>query len=735
MFAIARRHHQSGRLNEAKQIYEQILQLDARHADALHCLGILAHQVGRNDVAVDLIAKAIAQGGRVPAFQNNLGNALMAQGKLPEAVVSYGWALAHKPDYVEAHYNLGVALQAQGDLPGAEASYRRALTFKPSHAAAYNNLGNALQGQDRLDEAAASYGRALMLEPNYAEAHGNLANVLKAQGKLDEALASYERALIHKPDYAEAHSNLGIILLERGRLDEAVASYERALIHKPDYAEAHNYLGHALQTQGRTEEALASYARALAQKPDYAEARLGSAMAVIPLFADSVAAGRGIAEKFTRSLDDLAAWGNAHPGKLGKAVGSTQPFHLPYRPGDAAVSLRRYGDLVCAAAAASWRPEPDDRPAVRAPGNRIRMGVVCGQVRRHPVWDIVLRGLIAHLDRRRFEIFIYHTGAMADDETAWARSRVDRFVQGPEPTRRWLEEIARDAPDVLFYPEVGMDPATGALAALRLAPMQVAGWGHPVTTGLPSMDLFLSGELLEGPRAELHYREKLVRLAGTGVCTEPPAAESRHWEGPARQGGIVRFALCQQPIKFDPANDILLARIAVAAAPCEFWLASPKNLPWTATRLRERLAAVFRAQGLDPESYLRLTPWLPREQFDGFLDEMDLYLDCPAFSGYTTAWQAIRRGLPIVTLEGEFLRQRLAAGLLRQIGVTDGIASSEERYVQIAIDWARECRSGSWTARRETLRHAAPKADGNVAAVHAFEHTVSTALQALHASH
>jgi predicted O-linked N-acetylglucosamine transferase (SPINDLY family) len=116
---------------------------------------------------------------------------------------------------------------------------------------------------------------------------------------------------------------------------------------------------------------------------------------------------------------------------------------------------------------------------------------------------------------------------------------------------------------------------------------------------------------------------------------------------------------------------------------------------------------------------------MPRNQFVGFLDEMDIYLDCPAFSGYTTAWQAIHRGIPIVTLEGEFLRQRLAAGLLRQVGVTDGIAASREQYVEIAVRWAQECRrAGPAAERREAIRRAAPKADGNRLAVRAFEQTL-----------
>jgi protein O-GlcNAc transferase len=342
----------------------------------------------------------------------------------------------------------------------------------------------------------------------------------------------------------------------------------------------------------------------------------------------------------------------------------------------------------------------------------------------------VLRGIVANLDRRRLDVVLYHTNSMTDEETTWAKSRVDRFVQGPRSKRAWLDEVAQDRPDVMFYPEVGMDPTTCALAALRLAPLQVAGWGHPVTTGLPSIDLFVSGELLEGIGAERHYREKLVRLPGTGVCTELAALQSQRWDGPAREGNCVRFALCQQPIKFDPADDVLLTQLAKAVGPSEFWLAAPKKLHWATTRLRNRLAAAFSAAGLDPDTHLRVMPWLSRGQFAGFLDEMDVFLDCPAFSGYTTAWQAVHRGIPIVTLEGEFLRQRLAAGLLRQVGLTDGIASSADRYVQIAALRAQESREcGQRALRRESIRRVATQADGNRAAVSAFEQALIDALE------
>ena len=682
-FAHAVRLHQSGRLGEAETLYRQILQADPGHSDALHFLGVLAHQAGRHEAAVELIGKAIAHNGRVPSFHNNLGSALRALGRREEAVFAFGRALACAPDHAGAHYNLGVTLQDLGRREEAAGSYRRALAALPGHPDALLN-------------------------------HGNL---LALAGCLSEASAAYRRALCLRPDHAATLAALGLTRLRLARIEEAQAYCHAAILADPGLAGAYGALGNALAELGRRDEAMASCRRAVILDPDASDARLALAIAAIPVAPATESESAGAARAFTAALADLEAWNEAHPGRLGTAIGSVQPFHLAYRPHDVGPALSRYGALA-ASAAADCRPLD---PPPRRSGGKLRLGVVSGQMRAaHPVWDVLLRGILAHLDRDRFELFLYHTGQTADGETAWAGSRATRFVQGPLPAEGWIAEIRRDRPDILFYPEVGMDPVTGLLAALRLAPVQAASWGHPVTTGLPTIDLFFSGELLEGADADGHYRERLIRLPGTGACTEIAPIRRADWNEAGQRTGAVRFALCQQPTKFDPVDDRLLVRIAQQAGPCEFWIAASRTHPWATDRLMTRLADLFRREGLDPDAHLRRFSWLDRERFSGFLAAMDVYLDCPAFSGYTTAWQAVHQGLPIVTLEGRFLRQRLAAGLLRQIGQVDGIAATGDAYVDAALRLARQ--------DRVALAEAAPRADGDRRAVAAFAETLIAAL-------
>ncbi len=294
VLAIAIQHHRAGRLQAAEQIYRQILAVEPNHADAIHLLGVIASQVGKHEIAVEYIGRAIRLKGNAAPFHSNLGGAYNALGKIPEAVACCRRALALKPDYVEAHNNLGNALKDQGKLDEAVACYRRALALKPGYPEAHNNLGVALKDQGKLVEAVACYGRALALKPDYAEAHNNLGIACKDQGKLDEAVACCRRALELKPGYAEAHNNLGNALKDQGKLDEAVACCRRALELKPGYAEAHNNLGVALKDQGKLDEAVICYRRALALKPDYVVAHnnLGAAFKDLGQLDEAVACYR-----------------------------------------------------------------------------------------------------------------------------------------------------------------------------------------------------------------------------------------------------------------------------------------------------------------------------------------------------------------------------------------------------------------------------------------------------------
>jgi tetratricopeptide (TPR) repeat protein len=246
-FDLALQHHQGGNLRQAELLYRQILQINPRHANARHLLGVIAHQVGRDDLAVDYIQQALRLHPDFPSAYNNLGAALTDLGRLDEAITSYQQAVRLKPKFAEAYNNLGNALRVQGRLEEAIASIQQALRLNPDFPGAHNHLGNALKDQGKLDEAMASYREALRLKPNYAEALANLGNVRAEQGRLDEAITNIRQAVRLRPDLAALHSHLGGVLTDQGQVEEAITSYREALRLKPTHADSMSQLASMLR--------------------------------------------------------------------------------------------------------------------------------------------------------------------------------------------------------------------------------------------------------------------------------------------------------------------------------------------------------------------------------------------------------------------------------------------------------------------------------------------------------
>lgn len=226
LFDEAMQRHRAGRLTEAEAIYRRILIMDARHADSLHGLGMLAFQAGNLNAAADLMSRAIAQKDKVAVFHYNLGRVLVAQGKDDDAAARYRRAIAINRNFAEAHANLGAICAAQKKADEAVACYNKALQIRPEFPEALSSLGAVLVTLGKRAEATELYRRAIALKPDFAEAHYNLGNVMVELGKLDDARQSYDRALAIAPQYAEAHVARAFLHLMQGQFAQAWPEYE-----------------------------------------------------------------------------------------------------------------------------------------------------------------------------------------------------------------------------------------------------------------------------------------------------------------------------------------------------------------------------------------------------------------------------------------------------------------------------------------------------------------------------
>jgi len=232
-------HHRTGDLPAAESLYRQVLSEDSNHPVALHYSGILAHQRGNGELAIELIGRALAIRPNDAEARFNLGAILQQRGELRAAARSYREALRIAPNAVETHINLGNTLKDLGETEEALACYRRAVSIRPDDAVAQFNFGNLCRDLGNPREAVEHYRSAIRIRPEFAEAHNNLGNALKDLGDVGEALAGYRQALVIRPNYAEAHFNLGNVLRERGDIDAALECYRSALTIRPDYVDAY----------------------------------------------------------------------------------------------------------------------------------------------------------------------------------------------------------------------------------------------------------------------------------------------------------------------------------------------------------------------------------------------------------------------------------------------------------------------------------------------------------------
>ena len=248
--------HQAGKLQEAEQIYRQVLARQPNHPDALHLLGVLAYQVGQAKTAVDLLGRAVAANPGVGEYYNHLGAALTAAGKPEDAVAAYNTAAHLKPDMPETYNNLGNALGMQGHWDEAVAAYQHGLELEPNLAEAQSNLGNALRAKGQLDEAIAACRKALVLRPDYPDACNNLANALRDKGQNADAVEWYRKALAGLPDQPMIHHNLGVALRACGKFDEAVTAFQQALTLQPGLTVAQQAMDAVIRDKERSECAI-----------------------------------------------------------------------------------------------------------------------------------------------------------------------------------------------------------------------------------------------------------------------------------------------------------------------------------------------------------------------------------------------------------------------------------------------------------------------------------------------
>ena len=589
--------------------------------------------------------------------------------------------------------HLAAALQRVGDLEGALQALRDAAAADPSMAAAHENLAALLAHAGRPEEARAALERGAAALPRHPGLWLRLARLQADLGDAAAAIASLGRARDCAPTQAAAWHDIGVLYAEYWRWPEAEHALARAAAIDPRLA-VEPLLAIVRHELGDDAGALRALANARARDPGNLAAALGER-----LYLPQVYAG----------LEDLEHW-RARYGAGLEAMGAERGrwkrvaaaaldlprtnFVLAYQGRDDRELQRGYSRFLASLAQAA-RPEwRAPRPRRFDGGRRLRVGFA-GAIFRDCTAGRYFERWITQLDPARCERFVYHTAPIADAFTARIAGAVEHFVPLHADGATLAARIAADALDVLVQPEVGMTPQSYLLAVLRLAPVQVAAWGHPVTTGADMVDYYLTCGAMEPAAAAAHYVERVVPLPGPGVDYPMPAAPRPiARESLGLEPGARVYACPQSLFKVHPEMDELLVRVLEAdeRAALLFFQAPARAVT---DRFAQRLQAAMAARGLAPRGQVKFLPRLDPGAFRAALAAADVVLDTVHWSGGNSSLDAFAAGTPVVTLPGAFMRGRQTAAMALMMGMPELIAATPGDYVAKAVGFATDREAGA----------------------------------------
>lgn len=712
---------------EAKTLCVNYCQTNQNNVEAWLLLGAIHGQLGTFSDAETCCRRAIAIAPAIPEAHYNLGVSLLKQGKTNAAAASFVRALELKPNFAEAHHDLGNALQSQGLLDPAAESYSKALAIKPSFTEALNNLGRIFQRQGKLNAAIECYRRALHSQPGNAIVHFNLGSALWEQGSLEPAAQSYREAIRFNPYFAEAHHHLGSVLMALQKDNEAILSYEAAIRIKPDYADAHYALGSTFYRQRRIDEAVIAYKAVLNLRPDFVEpykilARIyyeqgefelttecyqkivnltGSDGAkirlatVLPMIIHSVQQVDELRDRLDERITSLLD-SNLHVNDPINEIGYAN-FLLAYHGRNDRMLQSKLAQLyISACPSLSYTAVHCQQAAPRNRRGTIKIGFISRYLKNHSIGK-TSKGVIAHLSRDKFTVFVFFLDPPQDETGLFIQQHADKAILLPDSLEAARKCIEEQKLDILFYQDIGMDFFTFFLAFSRLAPIQCTSFGHPVTTGIPNMDYYISTDCWEPDDGEKHYTEKLIRLknvASVAYYSKPAIPASLKPRSYFGLNDHDHIYICPQTLfKLHPEFDRLLADILHADPQGLVVLIDGIHGHWS-----ELLRMRFRETLSDVQDRIRFLPQQTGTDFINLIAVSDVMLDTIHFCGFNTTLEAFAVGVPVVTMPGRFMRGRHTMSFYKKMGFTDCVARTEEEYVQIAV------RLGTDSTYRENVK-------------------------------
>jgi protein O-GlcNAc transferase len=671
------RMHRNGSLFEARQKYMWVLDICPQNSDALHLLGVVEHQRGDVDKAIQLIRRAVEHAPDQPAYYLNLGNAYRDNRIAERAAACYQLAIDLKPDYAEAYFNLANTLADQGKIESAIGNLLEAVSLNPNLVEAHLNLGQLFEQQESQTRAMSSYQMAFSLKPDCADACIRLGSIFQKKGDHRQAVLWFRRAAaLNPPDCYRIFNNMGASHRALGNRDEAVNCFKQALDLKSDYAPACYNLGVEYHLSGQFDRSIEYLQRALAVRPDHAEA----ANLLVHLLHRTCAWQE--LQIYGPQLDRLTAAALKNRQATAEAVYTNVLRHsdpsLNYT-----VAKDRSRKISRQVAGISTgltydRSVDDSRPIV--------LGYFSADFRNHPIGHLV-SGLFGRHDRKRFVVNCYSYGE--DDDSPYRRQIMadcDRFVDvRPMSGRDIAGRISEDRVCILIDLMGHTAGSRLDVCALRPAPVQVTYLGFPGTSGADFFDYIITDKIVSPPEHAPFYSEQLAYMPHcyqiNNNCQEISGTGRARFDFGLPDEGFV-FSSFNQAVKIDPVMFSVWLNLLKKIPGSVLWLL------WDNEIAAANLKKIAAGHGIRPDRLI-FAEKLSKADHLARMRLSDLALDTRIYGGHTTTSDALWAGVPVIALLGHHFASRVSSSLLLSVGLGELVAGSLDDYEALALDLAR----------------------------------------------
>ncbi|MCT7948847.1 tetratricopeptide repeat protein [Ancylothrix sp. C2] len=713
--------------SQTENSYKILLRLDRNNVEHWLNLGIFYIQQEEYEQAQKSLVKALEIDDNHPDIHYNMGLVFEKLNDIQHAIYAYLRGISLNPKLIQAYNNLGNIYYSFGHIDDAENLFRKAIEANSDHFGSYLNLGNVLMERKEIEQAIETYKKALKLKPRDPDILFNIGFAFETKQEQSQASLYYAYAAYCRGEYQEAITQfkkfketsaktpdadsyvfMGMSYFHSKEFESAVEIYKEGLNFYPKDDRLHFWHCLSLQRMGYTKECIKVAGEGLAQLPKALSLGILNKL-TLPILYETAQEIDQYRQQFTEGLNEIIQQTPLNtPEEKTTAlngVGNITNFYLQYQCRNDLELQKQYGEFVHKIMATNYPNwvKPLPMPPLSSSG-KIRIGYVSAHFQFHTVSKYTIGWLKNH-NPNEFEIYCYYIGRQKDFMTLQFQIHSYKYHHIADNFEAVCQQIINDKLHILVFPDIGMYPTLTQMAGLRLAAVQCMSWGHPITSGSPTIDYYLSSELMEPENGQQHYSEKLILLPNLGFSYTKPefsVSEKTRADFSLREDSIV-YLCCQSLFKYLPQHDWIIAEIARRVPQSQFAFLS--NNKFVDEKFKKRLHQAFKQVNLDSEEYCII---LPHQNWADYLKLnliSDIFLDTLDWSGGNTTLEAIACNLPVVTCPGEFMRGRHSYAILKMLGVTDTIAQNHAEYVEIAVKLGQDLEWRKNIIQRMAERH------------------------------